>query len=77
MNIKQKVFIVFVTGFSIFCVSILMMNTDHFLTLLMIGMWTMILSAVLYKLYGTQTSTPKLNMSQKEQFLSDIKLLLS
>ena len=77
MNTKQKVFIVFVVGFSIFSTSILMINTEYFLYLFMIGIWTMIFSGVLYKKYGAQTHTPSLDMGQKEQFLSDIKLLLS
>lgn len=77
MNTQQKVFIVFVIGFSTFCASILLINTDYFVYLFMLGIWTMILSGVLYKMYGAQTHTPKLDMSQKEQFLSDVKLLLT
>ena len=77
MNIKQKVFIVFITGVSIVCTSFLMINTDYFLYLFMIGIWFMLLSGVLFKVFGTQTSAPKLDIAQKEQFLSDVKLLLS
>ena len=77
MNTKQKVFVVFVLGFSIFSTSILMMNTEYFLYLFMVGIWTMIFSGVLFKVYGAQTNTPVLGMGLKEQFLSDVKLLLS
>uniref|UniRef100_A0A6C0J2I3 Uncharacterized protein n=1 Tax=viral metagenome TaxID=1070528 RepID=A0A6C0J2I3_9ZZZZ len=77
MNTKQKVFIVFIAGFSILSTSILMINTEYFLYLFMVGIWTMIFSGVLFKTYAVQTSTTRLDMGQKEQFLSDIKLLLS
>ncbi len=77
MNTKQKVFVVFVVGFSILSTSILMINTEYFLYLFMVGMWTMLFSGVLFKTYGAQTRTPRLSMGQKEQFLSDVKLLLS
>lgn len=77
MNTKQKIFIVFVVGFSIFSASILTINTEYFLYLFMAGIWTMVFSGVLFKTYGAQTNTPSLGMGQKEQFLSDIKLLLS
>jgi hypothetical protein len=77
MNTKQKVFLVFVAGFSILSASILMINTDYFLQLFMLGIWTIIFSGVLFKMYGPQTYTPRLGTGQKEQFLSNIKLLLS
>jgi hypothetical protein len=77
MNTKTKVYIVFVVGFSIFSASILMINTDYFLYLFIVSMWIMLFSGVLFKTYGVQTSTPSLGMGQKEQFLSDVKLLLS
>ena len=77
MNTQTKIFIVFVMGFSLFSASVLMLNTEYFLYLFMTGIWSMIFSGVLFKMYGAQTSTPKLGMAQKEQFLSDVKLLLS
>ena len=77
MNTKQKVFIVFIAGFFMFSTSILMIKTEYFLYLFMAGIWTMLFSGVLFKTYGAQTSTPSLDMGQKEQFLSDLKLLIS
>lgn len=76
MNTQQKIFLVFIFGFSTLSASVLMMNSEYFLYLFMVGIWTMIFSGVLFKMYGAQTSTPKVDMAQKEQFLSNIKLLL-
>lgn len=76
MNTQQKIFIVFMFGVSTLSTSILMINSEYFLYLFMVGFWTLIFSGVLFKMYGAQTSTRKVDMAQKEQFLSNIKLLL-
>lgn len=77
LDTNQKVFAVFASGFFLLSTSILLINTDYFLYLFMIGLWLIILSGVLYKIYSTRTHTPKLSMPQKEQILSNMKLLLT
>jgi hypothetical protein len=74
---QQKVFFVFLIGFIFFTLSILFYQTDIFIYLFIIGMWMMMLSVVIYRLYGTKIYTPKLKISQKEQMISNIKLLIS
>ena len=77
MNTQQKVFIVFIFGISITGTSIVFINSEYGILMLMVGVWFVIFSGVLFKMYGAQTSTPKVDMARKEQFLSNIKLLLT
>ena len=76
-TIKQKVFFVFGTGFMLLSASMVLINTDYFFYLFMLGIWTMILSGIIYKIYNAQTYTPKIDIAKKEQFLSNVKLLIS
>lgn len=76
-NTNQKVFLIFAMGLFIFSTSILLMNTSYFIYLLMAGIWMMISSGILYKMYVVRKQTPKTSLAQREQFVSNIKLLIS
>lgn len=76
ISTKQKVFMVFLIGLVMISTSILFKDTQYFLSLLMVGMWLVILSTILYKMYVVRTQAPTLSVARKEQFISNLALLL-
>jgi|SaaInlV_125m_DNA_1040241.scaffolds.fasta_scaffold19109_4 hypothetical protein len=76
VTIKQKTFAVFTTGIFCIALSLFFVKTSYFLYLFMFGIWTTLLSGVIWNIFGVQTATPKIGVGKKEQLLSDIKLLI-
>ena len=77
MTMKQKVFVVFTIGIFFIALSAFFVRTSSFLYLFMFGIWTTLLSGVIWHIFGVQTTTPRIGVGKKEQLLSDVKLLIT
>lgn len=75
MNV-QMIATAFLMGLVGIALALLVTNRTLFLYLMVGGVWLIIASAILYRMYG-RTTAPKLSVSQKEQLVANLKALAS